>query len=129
MSANGTCRIACAVAVALGLGACDRSVSDQSSSATPPKAAAAKHAIARQVPTARASVTPMTQPAESDWVSPPWLAELLSSPDFQVRLQGLEAWAQHPGTTLDAVTYALVDPEESVRARAQEVFEEELARR
>ena len=55
--------------------------------------------------------------------------ELLSSPDFQVRLQGLEAWAQHPGTTLDAVTYALVDPEESVRARAQEVFEEELARR
>jgi len=27
------------------------------------------------------------------------------------------------------VTYALVDPDESVRARAQEVFEQELARR
>ena len=71
----------------------------------------------------------MTQPAESDWVSPPWLAELLNSPDPQVRIQGLEAWAQRPGETLDPVTYALVDPDESVRVRAQEVFEEELARR
>ena len=59
----------------------------------------------------------------------PWLAELLHAADPNVRIQGLETWAQQPGASLDAVTYALVDPDESVRARAQEVFEEELARR
>jgi hypothetical protein len=60
---------------------------------------------------------------------PPWLTELLHSPDPNVRVQGLEAWARHPSTSLDPVTYALVDPDESVRARAQEVLEQELARR
>ena len=60
---------------------------------------------------------------------PPWLAELLHSPDANVRIQALDAWAREPGTSLDPVTYALVDPDESVRARAQEVLEHELARR
>jgi hypothetical protein len=60
---------------------------------------------------------------------PPWLAELLHAPDPNVRLQALGAWARQPGASLDAVTYALVDPDESVRARAQEVLEQELARR
>jgi hypothetical protein len=60
---------------------------------------------------------------------PPWLAELLHAPDPNVRIQALDAWAQHPGESLDPVTYALVDPDESVRARAQEVLEQELVRR
>jgi hypothetical protein len=46
-----------------------------------------------------------------------------------VRIQALDAWARQPGASLDPVTYALVDPDASVRARAQEVLEEELARR
>lgn len=60
---------------------------------------------------------------------PPWLAELLHAPDPNVRIQALDAWAEHPGASLDPVTYALVDPDELVRARAQELFEQELARR
>ena len=36
-------------------------------------------------------------------------------------------WKTHE--RLGVATYALVDPDESVRARAQEVFEQELARR
>jgi hypothetical protein len=60
---------------------------------------------------------------------PPWLTELLHSPDPNTRVQGLDAWARHPGASLDPVTYALVDPDEAVRARAQELYEEELARR
>lgn len=60
---------------------------------------------------------------------PPWLAEMLQSPDPNVRIQGLDAWAQHPSTSLDPVTYALVDPDERVRSRGQEIFEQELARR
>jgi hypothetical protein len=38
-------------------------------------------------------------------------------------------WAQHPGDKFDPVTYGLVDPDESVRARAQELLEAVLARR
>ena len=33
------------------------------------------------------------------------------------------AVARHPGASLDPVTHALVDPDEWVHARAQEVFE------
>jgi len=60
---------------------------------------------------------------------PPWLAELLHASDPNVRVQALDAWARQPGESLDPVTYALVDPDETVRARAQEVLERELARR
>lgn len=59
----------------------------------------------------------------------PWLDELLHDPDPNVRIQALDAWARQPGESLDPVTYALVDPDESVRARAQELFDQELGRR
>jgi hypothetical protein len=132
MSANAASRIVWAVAVTLGLGACGRSAPDQAASATPARAVAVKPVIAQPVPTraAKASIASVTQDSESTRAAPsPWLAELLNDPDPQVRLQGLDAWKRHPGETLDAVTYALVDPDESVRARAQELFERELARR
>ena len=67
--------------------------------------------------------------AEVDDVPPPWLDELLHAPDPNVRIQALDAWAQHPGPSLDPVTYVLVDPDEPVRARAQDVLEQALARR
>ena len=54
---------------------------------------------------------------------------LHADPDPTIRLYALEAWALRPGLTLDPVTYALVDPDESVRARAQEVLEEVLLTR
>ena len=60
---------------------------------------------------------------------PAWLPEALDDPDPHVRIQALETWAQHSEETLDPLTYALVDPDESVRSRAQELLEEELARR
>jgi hypothetical protein len=60
---------------------------------------------------------------------PAWLDELLHSPDPNVRIQALDAWARQPTASLNPVTYALVDPDESVRARAQEVLEHELVRR
>jgi hypothetical protein len=47
-------------------------------------------------------------------------------PDPDVRLRALDTWARRPGESLDPVTHALVDPDESVRARAQELFETEL---
>jgi hypothetical protein len=60
---------------------------------------------------------------------PSWLPDAPKHPDPRVRIRALETWAQHPGETLDPVTYALVDPDESVRARAQDLLEATLARR
>ena len=51
------------------------------------------------------------------------------APDPATRLQAIEDWARGSRDALDPVTYALVDPDESVRARAQELWEETLQRR
>jgi len=48
--------------------------------------------------------------------------------DVSVRLQALEFWAQQPSDALDPVTYALVDGDEQVRTRAQELWEQQLTR-
>ena len=45
-----------------------------------------------------------------------------------VRLQALDQWAQQPGASLDPVTYALVDGDEAVRARAQDLYTQQLTR-
>ena len=60
---------------------------------------------------------------------PEWLAAAREDPDPNVRLHALDTWAQNPGETLDPVTYSLVDPDESIRARAQALLEHELTRR
>lgn len=54
-----------------------------------------------------------------------WYAEARESPDVTVRLQALEQWARQPQTSgggLDPVTFALVDEDESIRTRAQELW-------
>ena len=60
---------------------------------------------------------------------PAWLTAAREDPDPRVRIHAIEAWARNPGESLDPVTHALVDPDESVRARAQELLEEALARK
>jgi hypothetical protein len=67
------------------------------------------------------------EPAETG--QPPKLVAALNDPDPRVRIRALETWAKHPGEDLNPVTYALIDPDESVRARAQELLEAVLARR
>jgi hypothetical protein len=57
-----------------------------------------------------------------------WFAAARDSPDVAVRLQALETWAQHPGEALDPVTYGLVDEDEQVRSRAQDFYQQQLAR-
>jgi hypothetical protein len=87
--------------------------------------AAHKTSRPERLPVARAP--PIGQGRTED--PPSWLAELLRAPDPNVRIQGLDAWARQPTVSLDPVTNALVDPDESVRTRAQELLEQELARR
>ena len=60
-----------------------------------------------------------------------WYQTVRDDPDPMVRLQVIERWTQQQASDdrLDLLTYALVDPDESVRARAQALLEEQLARR
>ncbi len=60
---------------------------------------------------------------------PEWLTEAQNDPDPRIRLNAIEAWARNPTESLDPITYSLVDPDESVRARAQKLLEDRLARR
>ena len=57
-----------------------------------------------------------------------WFAELRESPDATVRLQALALWAQQPGDGIDPLTYALVDEDEAVRARAEALYAQQRAR-
>lgn len=50
------------------------------------------------------------------------------APEAGTRLFALEVWARQPGDTLDPVTYGLVDEDDAVRARAQELYEQHLQR-
>lgn len=56
-----------------------------------------------------------------------WLAELRLHPDPTVRRQALESWAEQPSADLDPLTYALVDEDDTVRTRAQELYTQQLA--
>ena len=66
---------------------------------------------------------------EADTDGPALPSGLHVHPDPSIRLYALEAWALAPDDRLDPVTHALVDPDESVRARAQELLEEMLSQR
>jgi hypothetical protein len=44
-----------------------------------------------------------------------------------MRLYALEQWAQRPGEVIDPVTFGLVDEDEQVRSRAQELYQRHLA--
>lgn len=57
-----------------------------------------------------------------------WYAAMREAPEAGMRLYALEHWAQQPGEAIDSVTYALVDEDESVRTRAQELYEQRVAR-
>jgi hypothetical protein len=66
---------------------------------------------------------PSQQQAKLLDTTPEWTAAL-QHPDKQVRLEALQRWAeQGAATPLDPLTHALVDPDESVRVRAQELVE------
>lgn len=93
----------------------------QSSSSQSPRATAPS----RVDPSARTSTsTPSAD--EAAWSQ--WYETARDSPDVSVRLQALETWAQRPGDSLDPVTYGLVDQDETVRNRAQALYEQTLAR-
>jgi len=67
--------------------------------------------------------------ARSKPAAAPWPPAEMQDPDPRLRRFALEQWARGPTEALDLVAAALIDPEESIRERAEQVFEEALARR
>ena len=51
-----------------------------------------------------------------------WYAEMREAPEVTLRLHALDVWAEHPNDGIDPLTHALVDADESVRTRAQELY-------
>lgn len=117
------CLIAVAtVAAATILSACSRT--DDTASRREATAPAPTSAQVFRWPESRAVKPSAAHPAAASW--PP--AEM-QDPDPRMRRFALEQWARNPTESLDVVAAALVDPEESIRERAEQVFEEALARR
>jgi len=115
-------------ALAAALCACGRPSADNVESSTGIKQAN----LSKQASNVPAQTTTVSALRYSERMQPPdpaWLAAARDDPDPNVRLHALGTWAQYPGESLDPVTYALVDPDETVRARAQELMDEALARR
>jgi hypothetical protein len=80
------------------------------------------------VPASRTHITAATwydQQAQTDLLLA-WYATARDDPNPTPRLQIIESWAQHArrDSSLDPLTNALVDPDETVRARAQELMEQ-----
>ena len=108
---------------------CGRATPEPSARAALLARPATAHAPERLAQTATVSAFRYGEGTQTKASDDAWLAAAREDPDPNVRLHALGTWAQHPGESLDPVTYALVDPDEAVRARAQELVEEQLARR
>ncbi len=92
-----------------------------------------KPAAQRVEPTvvaARAAVTAAAdQPGQPAEAAAPWPPAAMQDPDPRMRRFALEQWAREPTESLDLVTAAMVDPDESIRERAEQVLEQVLAQR
>jgi hypothetical protein len=63
-------------------------------------------------------------------VVPEWMAQKLNSPNVRVRLRALETWAQSaPPGAVDPLILAFEDKDERVRARAQQLIEQDWERK
>jgi hypothetical protein len=126
----GTLLIVAATMMAAALGGCDNAVPDKPVVSAKPATSTAPQPRLTLEPASRisAAVPPQYVVPVSAEVAL-WRDGVDQNLDPHMRLAALEVWAGGPRESLDPVTYALVDPDESVRARAEELLEQELARR
>ena len=129
MPADTRCRLLYVLALGVLGAGCARAIPEPAARAAPLARPVIAPALQRTVSTAGTSAFRYGERMQTQTPNPAWLAAASENSDPNVRLHALNAWAQHPGESLDPATYALVDPDEVVRARAQELVEEQLARR
>ena len=92
--------------------------------ASAPQAAATKRTSAL---VARPVSAPTAEPRAVQ-AAAPWPPAEMQDPDPRMRRFALEQCAREPTESLDMAAAALVDPDESIRERAEQVFEAALAR-
>ena len=129
MPPDTRCRLLYVLALGVLAAGCDRATPEPAARAAPLARPAVAHAPERLAQTTAASVFRYGERMRTQTPDDAWLAAAREDPDPNVRMHALNAWAQHPGESLDPATYALVDSDEAVRTRAQELVEEQLARR
>lgn len=112
---------AAAVAVAAAQCGCGRT----EPAASAPQAAATKRTSAF---VARPVLAPTAEPPAGQ-AATPWPPAEMQDPDPRSRRFALEQWAREPTESLDVMAAALVDPDESIRERAEQVFEAALLAR
>lgn len=67
-------------------------------------------------------------PLPENLILPTWIAQALNAPEVSVRLQALDMWAQQGAQApLDPLVVALDDEDDSVRAKAMTVIEQNWA--
>ncbi|MGH7207994.1 MAG: hypothetical protein ACREIL_01280 [Nitrospiraceae bacterium] len=99
----------------------------ESSRGRPPAPEARAPSTAASLDTQPREARAAAERAQQDaWAQ--WYAAVREHPDVSVRLQALEQWAQQPGEAIDPVTAALVDEDEQVRGRAQDLYDQQLTR-
>lgn len=95
--------------------------------------ATARSAVARVVPPRTMEVQPPTavvDPLQPDEAATTAYAAMRDNGNPRPRLQLIDAWAREapPAARLDLLSQAMVDPDESVRSRAQELFDRRIHR-
>lgn len=117
------------LAAAAMLCSCERTRTDpvpRLQSAASPAKAAEKASSLTLTPAADVATVPGSIQAPQAERS--WPVDVMQDPDPRVRRFALEQWARKPTESLDLVAAAMVDSEESIRERAEQVFEEALAK-
>lgn len=112
----------------VGVAGCGRSTPDQSRPSSTDPTSDPKFSTSL-APSASNSAAQLTKQQNQASDTSSWQAAAGEDPDPRVRLHAIETWSQKPGDTLDPVTHAMLDPDESVRTRAQQLFEDALGRK
>ncbi len=112
----------------VGVAGCGRSIPGHSQPASSESSSDPKFST-NTSPHATGPATQLTNQQNPAADTSSWQEAAREDPDPRVRLHAIETWSQKPGDTLDPVTHALVDPDETVRVRAQQLFEDALARK
>lgn len=114
-------RVCASALVVVALAACERAP-NSSPFARPVSDLAKTPEIQIPAPPTRRTARP--RQADAAWPVP-----VMQDEDPRVRRFALEQWARNPTESLDLVGAAMVDPDESIRERAAQIFDEALARR
>jgi hypothetical protein len=112
-----------ALTVVVSLYGCGGSSPERSGRATSPEKKTSESRRAPENTSTDAWRSLLSNSERPSMEEPAGLTTARDDTDLSVQLQALETWGRDPEKMLDSLTHALVNPDEKVRARAQELLE------